>query len=254
MKGHPAFDGKRGYWLRQLSDCAEASFGELCDTLVEYGGSSPALYAKVADGNTWQGDIDPKTPLWSFDGLAALWTLCKDKGVAFAPVVVPRGDQGESFFHGAIAAQCSCLIVDIEAGMGFYPATRTPEIPGYWAQLRVNAPNAFLVSQPDPRNLESVYTADSIAYIDAFSAQHYVGWTDVGWTDVVREVKSFDTIRQYQKPSYPILYGVGNADIVSTFWRAIRDYSLGFSLFRLGVMGPREFQWTAALKLPGEAV
>lgn len=252
MSNDSAFHGRRGYWLRQLSDCAESDFSELLHTLIAYGGRSPSLWAKVMDGVTAQGTIDPKTPLHSLGDVAGLQAQCSLMGVGFAPVVVPRGIGGEVALHASVALGIGCLVVDIEAGQGFWDQSSTDGIPGYWLQLRSLAPNAYLVSQPDPRNLESVYTSESLSYFDAFAPQHYVGWTDVGWTDVVAEVARFDWIRALGKDVYPTLWGTGDAAIAATFWRAVRDYSAGNCAFNLGAIGPRQFGWLSALKLPAE--
>lgn len=210
--------------------------------------------AKCADGATWQGQIDPKTPLLSIADVLNLQSLCYAAGVAFAPVVVPRGEEYEDEVHAAIAKACGCLVVDIESGSGFYDQAPTSEIPGYWQSIRTLAPDAWLVSQPDPRNLDSVYDSESRQHFDAYSAQHYVGWTDVGWNDVVKEVQRYDTIAANGKDCYPILYGTGDAATVSTFWRAIRDYAQGVAFFSLGTIGPSQFETCRGLKLPGEPV
>lgn len=247
-------NGRRGYWLRQLSDCAEPDFAALLKTLQQYAGPSASLYAKCMDGATWQGTIDPKTPLNSVQDVLGLMAQCAQAGVDFAPVVVPRGEQDETAAHAALASAVGALIVDIETGSGFYDGAPVDTIPWYWYDLRVGAPMAFLVSQPDPRNLESVLTAECLDYFDAFAAQHYVGWTAVGWSDPVTEVARFDAIRAFGKPCYPLLYAEGDAPTFQTFWRAVRDYSGGVGFFKLGTMGPQEFAAATACKLPQEPV
>lgn len=254
MSDPRAFANRRGYWLRQLSDCAERDFLEVAQTLTQYGGGSPALYAKCMDGLTWQGEIDGKTPLNSVDDVRRVALICNQQNIEFAPVVVPRGQSGEAQAHGELAVAVGSLLVDIELGPGFWDSAPPSGIPGYWAGVRAAAPDAWLVSQPDPRNLSAVLTSQSLDSIDAFAAQHYVGWSGVGWDDVVQEVHRFDAIASYGKPCYPTLYPEGVGSEVAVFWRAVRDYSAGFQCFRFGVMGPREFELARALKLPGEAL
>lgn len=253
-KNDAAFAFRRGYWLRQLSDCAESDFAAVLVTLKQYGGTAPALYAKCMDGTTWQGQIDSKTPINTVTDVKLLQSQCWDAGVAFSPVVVPRGETGESAAHGALAEAIGCIVVDIEAGAGFYDGAPTSTIPAYFQQLRQAAPDSFIMGQPDPRNLSSVYFDQSVPSLDGVAAQHYIGWDSVGWTDVVAEVESFDAIHARGLPCYPTLYGEGDGATVSTFWRAVKDYSRGLQFFRFGVMGPAEFSLARSCLLPGEAI
>jgi hypothetical protein len=247
-------DNHRGYWCRQLSDCSEPDFSAVLDTLEQYGGTSPALWQKTADGVTLQGSIDPKTPLTTISEVYTLATLCASRSIPFIPVVVPRGDAGEAEIHAIIAGITGCLVVDIESGAGFYDGAPPSTIPAYFALLREAAPDAFLVAQPDPRNLDSVLLTQWLDAIDGIAAQHYVGWKDLGWTDVPGEVASFDSIRALGKPVYPTIYGTGSMGMVATFWRAVRDYAAGLCVFRFGALGPAEYAWLQQLRLPGEAV
>lgn len=252
MKNGEAFAGRRGYWLRQLSDCAEPDFAALIQTLLTYGGSAPALYAKVYDGITPQGRIDPKTPILGLGDVLALQAQCYTAGVAFAPVVVPRARQGEIALHAQVAQACGCIVVDYEVGNGFVPAGNPGYPATYWSGLRQAAPDAWVVTQPDPRNLNDSGFWQNVGNYDGVAAQHYVGWAEVMWADVVAEVGRYDAILSTGLPCYPTLYGVGDAPTVSTFWRAVRDYSEGLQFFSLGPMGPRAFELARGCKLPGE--
>lgn len=254
MANDGAFRGRRAYWLRQLSDCAESSFEQVLATLLEWGGSAPALWVKAMDGDAYQGQVDPETPLRGLREVTDLQALGLVMGVPVAPVVVPRGIEGEWQYHTQLANACGSLIVDVESGKGFWDQSSLDNISVYWYQLRVGAPDAYLVTQPDGRAVEAVSTTLCMPYYDAVSAQHYVGWTAAGWGDVVTEVRRFDYLRQLGKPCYPLLWGMGDFAQASTFWRAVRDYSDGVGFFRFGTMGPNQFGSAGAFKLPAEPV
>lgn len=253
-QGRGAIYNRRGYWLRQLSDCAEADFSQVLTTLAMFGGTNPGLYPKCMDGVTWQGEVDAKTPLQSVTDVFMLWQECFSAGVAMAPVVVPRGDPGESDAHGALAARIGSIIIDAEAGTGFYDRSPISTLPSYVAQVRQAAPDAYIVWQPDPRNAESVLTSQVVGFIDCLASQHYVGWDSAGWSDVVSEVGRFDALRAYGVECAPTLYGEENHAEESVFWRAVRSYSIGVQFFRFGTMGVPDFTAAASCILPFEAV
>src|SRR4051812_12825545 len=106
--------GRCGVWLRQLKpDCGESTLAEVLTTMHNYGGYD-LLCLKVMDGLDYQGRFDVTLPVNSLSDIVAVRDLCHQNGVAFCPVVVPRGIRGEGELHGAIANAIGCLMCDIE--------------------------------------------------------------------------------------------------------------------------------------------
>lgn len=253
MSIREALAGTRGLWLRQVSDTGEGTIAGIIATMQAYVGGPLVLYLKVCDGTTWQGDIDAKTPIHSLADVQAVARQCVAAGIGFCPVIVPRGGAKEAAQHAAIAGALGVACFDLEAGAGFWDQSSTAGIPAYCQAIRQQAPNAYLIVQPDPRNLSAVHVPDGIAGWDCIAAQHYIGWTDVGWTDVVAEVARFDAIHVLGFDCIPTLYGVGNAGMVATFWRAVADQSLAVQAFAFGSMSGPQLRAFGALPMPALA-
>lgn len=114
-------DGRTGYWLRQFGDTSERTLARILETVTGLGGGN-MLVQKVADGTTWQGQIDAATPIRSYDDIHAFKRACETAGVLFCPVVVPRGRDpyGEAAMHANIANIAGLLMTDIEPYPGFF--------------------------------------------------------------------------------------------------------------------------------------
>lgn len=256
--------GRRGYWLRQLGDCAEPDIAAILATIQDYGGGD-LLVMKVMEGSTWQGAIDPKTPVQSISDVLAIKQQCADAGAAFCPVALPRGidPAGEARAHAAIASACRALIVDLQPYAGFWDgigpggsSTRS-QIPAYCAALRAAAPDAYLVIQPDP----SPAGLDGIAFsviagagsFNGFAGQHYVGDTESGRLNVDEEVRRFELLAATGLEPYVALFGSGDTVLPAQFWQRVRDRARGFHVVRLGVMDAKHLQAFAALPLASPA-
>lgn len=252
MSIRDALQNTRGVWLRQLSDVGEADFDAVITTLQQYVGGKIVLYPKVMDGTTWQGQIDPKTPIKSLADVQALLSLCVSRGIGCVPVVVPRGVSGEAVAHAQIAIVAGCGCFDIEQGPGFWDSSPLAGIPAYWQALRQAAPTAYLINQPDPRNLSSTFVQQCAPLVDAISGQHYVGWQTYG-VDVLKEFDRFDAIAALGRDLLPILWGVGDWRVVDGFWRGVAGQCLGVSAFSFGPMNGAQLEALGALQFPPAA-
>jgi len=245
--------GRVGLWLRQFGDTAERTIDRILDTMRDYGGYN-LLCLKVADGLTWQGQIDAHTPVRSVDGVMAISATCAARGVALCPVVVPRGRDiaGEAAMHGMIARNLGCLMTDIEPYAGFWDQAPHARIPDYTRALRQAAGDAYLVNQPDPREgpVRDARVVESAGSFDAICAQHYVGWAAVGWTNVDLEVQRFDQLAGLAKDMYVTLYGVERTDLAAAFWERVKDRAGGFHCFALGPMDADQLQHFGGLPMP----
>lgn len=248
MRGRNALVGRMGIWLRQYSDTAERTLTRIIDTLHAYGGYD-LLVLKVADGLNWQSANDPTMPLRSTNDLLAIQSFCESRGVSFCPVVVPRGLRGEAQFHGEIARAAGVLMTDIEPYQHFWDQAPYDQIPWYTRELRQEASGAYLVNQPDPRiaGRRDAKVDETAGHFDAICAQHYVGWSSVGWTDVANEVRSFDSLAALGREMYVTLYGVERIDLAGAFWRHVVDRSLGGHVFAMGVMNAEELRFFGGL-------
>lgn len=231
------------YWLRQRGDLVPPTYDTALAWMKEQGGSSTLLH-KVADGKTWQGAIDPATPVYSLAAVKAVRATLRDiSNVTMVPVVNPRGiREGEAQFHAAIAQQEGILVVDLEPYPGFWDTSPTSLIPTYCAELRRDAPDAYLVLQGDPRRFEDTVglsLAEVAPAFDAFANQHYVGDTTTQWTDVEAEIDRFYRIKEaalLHNPFldfYATLWGLGNTNLAVRFGHAIAPECYGFNVFAL---------------------
>ena len=256
--------GRRGYWLRQFSDTAEGTLDRILDTLTQIGGGD-CLCLKVADGTTWQGVIDPSTPVRMVEDIVALKGLCEARGVSFLPVVVPRGRNvaAEAAMHGEIARAAGCLMTDIEpydqffdGGDGRFDPVDYTNILAYAGALRVAAGDAYLINQPDPRGwaARDGRVEETAQFYDGIAAQHYVGWASVGWVGVQEEVSRFEQMARHGRDMYVTLYGVERTDLAAAFWEQVRGRCLGDNVFALGPMNATQLRHFAALPKAGGSV
>lgn len=233
--------GRTAWWLRQLKpDCGENTIAQVLQTMKDYGGGD-CLCLKVMDGLDYQGTFDVTLPINSLSDILAVRDLCHSMGVAFCPVVLPRGLIGEAEKHGAIAAAVGCLMIDLERGSGYWDHHDVSGIPIYAQALRVAAGDAYLINQPDPR--DSYVCEAPKAFFDAVCAQHYVGWSDVGWTDVNLEVNRFYSLSPLYRDAYVTLYGKDRIDLAVTFWESVMQRAEGFCVFSFGPMDGAELNY-----------
>lgn len=252
MRFNP-MDGRMGLWLRQMSDTGEGNLDAILDTMRDYGGFN-LLCPKVADGMTWQGQINPATPIRSVDDILVMKATCEARGVALCPVVVPRGRDiaGEAALHGMIARNLGCLMTDIEPYPGFWDQSPTARIPEYTRALRQAAGDAYLINQPDPREqaVKDTRVIETAADFDAMCAQHYVGWESVGWTNVDIEVERFHRLNTEGLDMYVTLYGTERIDLAGAFWERVHDDAGGFHCFALGSMNADQLRAFGGLSRP----
>lgn len=255
MRKRPLY-GRKGFWLREFADTAEGSLAAILTTLTGIAGSS-CLCLKVADGVDWVGSYDAKTPIGNVADLAMAMAVCELAGVTLLPVVVPRGIAGEAEFHGTIAQTCGALMVDIEPYAGFYDQAPLATIPIYWRSLRAAAGDAYLMAQPDPRQSGWIdgKVSESWAFFDAICAQHYVGWQQVGWTNLAYEISLVKWITSYGKDTYVTIYGADPSypfveTLPSDFWRAVQPTVLGLCVFAFGPMNRAQLSAVATLPAP----
>jgi hypothetical protein len=243
--------GRIAYWLRQPSDTGEKTIDKILVTMKTYGNGS-CLAAKVADGLTWQGDIDGTFPCHSISDVLAIKKLCEDNGCSFIPVFVPRGKDpvGEGKFHGAIASAVGAGKVDLEPYTGFYDSNPTTT-PQYAAQLQNSAQGVELVVEPDPRTygLSGIQFDAVVQYFTGISGQHYVGWTSVGWNSVANEVAVFNRLAAYGKDMYVTLYGEEDQNLPVQFWDQVKHKALGACMFAFGPMNGSQLKNFAKLDL-----
>jgi len=247
--------GGVGWWLRQFSDTGEGTLPAIAQTMRDVGGGT-CWMQKVMDGLDWQGEaaIDPSTPITSVATLTAFAQQTKSLGLPLIPIVVPRGanPQAEGQEHGAIAKAVGCLCVDLEPYSGFYDKSPLSTIPQYLSALRAAAGNAYLILQHDPRPYGSsgIGMPGAASSFDAICAQHYVGWSSIGWTNVQQEIASFQALASLGKDLYATVWALGDLSLMSQFWNAILPNCLGFSVFAFGYANETDLQTIAALPKP----
>jgi hypothetical protein len=259
---HRAQYGRIGYWLRQLTpDTGERTLPGVIATILTDGVALDAggcLALKCADGVDFQGAADSSLPINSVADVVAARDLCWQSGVDFLPVVVPRGADpaAEAQLHGSIFSAVGCGMVDLEPYEGFYYPDQST-IPQYVAALRAASGNAYLIVQPDPRpfGLQDIQFTSIYGAFDGICAQHYVGWTGVGWTDVQAEVQRFTALAALGKDMYVTIYAADPSfpaqnTLPVDFWQAVRGVALGVNVFAFGPMNLAQLQAIQAMPRP----
>lgn len=276
---HDPLTGRFGYWLRQFGDTGEAlaaharavnegrayDWREALDAILQnmqqIGGGN-VLCLKVADGLRWQGSIDVLnrdgrfvrlTPIIDVDSLREVRDHCWARGVAFMPVVVPRGVAGEAEFHGQIGIACGALMTDLEPYAGFWDQSPLSLIPVYCEALRAvaSAELVYLVNQPDPRRfgLIDARVQETAKFFDAVCGQHYVGWESVAWIHVDRELQALRDLLKWFSAAHVTLYGIERVDLALAFWAKARELVGGAHVFAFGPMNAAQLQaFATALK------
>ncbi len=250
LKGRELLAYRFGLWNRQFGDTAERTLTGILTTMRDYG-HYDLLVQKVADGTTWQGWIDPATPLRSSQDVIVMQQSCEAWGTTMVPCVVPRGRdiRAEALMHAEIAERASALVVDLEPYEEFWDGSDFSRIPEYWVMLRDAAPTAYLVNQPDPRPwaIDAARTVETAPFYNAIAAQHYVGWSAAQWTSVQREVQAFRDFFPLGKDMYATLYGVDRIDLAAEFWRAVQPAAMGAHAFRMGAMNADQLRFFGGL-------
>jgi hypothetical protein len=247
--------GGVGWWLRQFSDTGEGTVSGIAQTMQQLGGGT-CWMQKVADGLTWQGQADPETPITSMDTLEAFAQATAAAGLPLVPVVVPRGADpaGEGTLHGQIAAALGSLCVDLEPYAGFWDGSDLSQIPVYLQALRAAASDAYLILQHDPREYGSsaIGMPGIASSFDGICGQHYIGWTEVGWTDLAAEVASFQSLAALGRDMYATVWALGDLSLLAQFWSAILPQCQGYSVFAFGYADAAELAAVAALPRPAQ--
>lgn len=253
-------DGTKSIWLRQWGDTGERTFMGIVGTLKAY--KIEVLAQKVGQGLFFQQTFDRITPIGRLDDIRSLADAFAAHGIGFVPVHVPVGRDWEleAGFAADIANVTGTLIVDIEAGPGFWDiaagAAPLDRIPDWFARLRALAPDATIIAQPDPRlHHWRVQRLEEYApFIDGWAAQHYIGIP--GWSDVELELTVLAKLHELGgKPCYPTLYMLADQagrEQAAKFWAQARllPYVRGVQGFAFGSAGPVQLDWFRSLPSP----
>ena len=239
------------YWLRQTGDLANPRpLIEHMAYMREHGGSG-TLTKKVADGLRWQATVAPGDPCADGPTTQALADDFKARGFAFVPVVNVRGVRGEAQFHAEIARRFGTLVIDLEPYEGHWDQADTSLAPVYLRELRAGAPDAYLALQADPRRFWDTagFTIPVTApHVNAYINQHYVGWTEQGWTNVPAEVDRFGRIKASALESNPRL------EFYVTSWGFGVDRAVPFTKqIQAGIYGANVFAYAGPQRVMTDA-
>lgn len=193
------------------------------------------LLVKALDGAVWMSNYDSSAyALSEVNDVSWQSDLCHEHGLYYFawtnPLQMYTGVQ--SHLTAEISKRCDGVFLDVEPYAQFWgPWAPAGLASSFMQAVRKEAPESFLVLQPDPRvnALASIRINEWAPYVDALSGQHY--WSDFH-TDPTQELAHAQALGSlYRLPLLPTL--PGNAPQGSFPVDVISEFP-GYVVWRLG--------------------
>jgi murein DD-endopeptidase MepM/ murein hydrolase activator NlpD len=256
------YDGTVAIWHWRGDSISENSIEEVCQTIKQYAPNAKAVFVKTSDwtpstGAQWMGYWDSKKSL-SIDGPSSIdkWvnTLARFD-LEFHAWCIPRG--------GSLAAETSLIIqacqrpgvksmiLDVEPYEGFWIGGRDGVRP-FMTRIRQAIPGNFHIGlsvDPRPQHYDSIYPQEWFPFVNSVHPQTY--WQTFRDSPEEALQSVYDTWGNYGKPIIPVLQGDASVNSMREAHTLAtqRHKAPGLSWWRLGVIGPAEFD---AVNLPVE--
>lgn len=201
-------EGHRLLQVWQYTAQQEQTLDAVLNTASKYGYTGVLI--KALDGEIWMGDIElSPDALMSLEQVELQVQQAHTKGLLYCcwtnPLYSPPGIL-ESDLTGQIAKRVDALFLDVEPYSQFWGANRESGLATrFMQQVRSNAPDAYIVLQPDPRSdrFAEIRIQEWLPYIDAISGQHYFNDFQVPYTVEIDRIKAIEAL--YGKPVIPTL-------------------------------------------------
>jgi hypothetical protein len=255
---------RRAVWMFDRRLQAEHDADAIVETCRRF--NVDAVQQEVLYGLVYQGQIDGGLAPTSLEAVRAEAARFADAGIDYVPVVVPRGLPGEAQAHGAVAAACGSLVVDLEyegVGPGKEYWNAAPElIEVYARELRAAAPKAAIGWQPDGRIADpkreaewELLVAAVQPYVDCWLPQLYCGWGVYGRGEatVAADLRRFERFLATGRPVAPTLYLSESLAEPLALWQRIDGRAAGVVAFRFGAMDGAALAALQGMALPEPA-
>lgn len=253
------FDRRKAAWAFDRRAQAEHTPAAIIATLQTYGFTG--FHTEVYYGLMPQGQIDGLSPT-TRDGFIAESLAFKNAGIAWVPVVVPRGLAGEAELHAVAAKAAGAIVVDMESDSSgsYWPWSQASQIRIYARALREACGDDVCIGwQPDGRLADpsrvsewNQLVAPCAPYIDAWLPQLYAGWSayGTGTAAIAADMQRYQRFVQLG-PVYPTLYTAESLAEPTGLWAACMGAgATGFVAFRFGSMDGRALSMVRDLPLP----
>ena len=245
------YDGKVGLWHVAGSWVGEPDIATLASSVKQQCPVADAIYVKTSNGKDWQGVFDTK-PSMEINGPSdiAKWvSTLASYGLETHVWCVLKGQDIQAEIARVVEAASvpgvKSMILDVEPYTGYWQGTRA-QVTQLMSGVRSALGQSFHIGiSVDPRrqHYASIYPDAWRPYVNSVHPQVY-------WEEMRREPE--DVLNEtyvvwggYGLPIYPVLQGYASDPNsirrAQDLARSVRG-ATGLSYFRLGVIGPMQFQ------------
>jgi murein DD-endopeptidase MepM/ murein hydrolase activator NlpD len=245
------YEGKVCLWHWEGDAVGEATIGELINTIEQRCPVADSVFVKTSDGGEWQGNYDSKTAMRIDDPSdISRWVSALDgAGLDFHGWCVVRGvdvdDEIDVVSQAASVQGVKSIILDVEPYSQYWQGSRNDVI-RLMSGIRNRIGNSFHIGLSiDPRShwYDDIYPDAWRPYVNSVHPQCYWGTMQRTPEDILTE--AYVVWGGYGLPIYPVLqaHGVSPDSIqqAQDIARSVRG-ATGLSYWRLGVIGPSEFE------------
>jgi murein DD-endopeptidase MepM/ murein hydrolase activator NlpD len=260
------YDNKVGMWHWKGSSLAENTIEDVVRNLKRNAPHVTMLYVKTSDyapsvGARWMGYWDTKRDL-AIDGPQSIdkWVQVLERnGMEFHAWCVPRGldvnAETDLIIQACLRPGVKSMILDVEPYEGFWSGGREGIRP-YMTRIRRALPGSFHIGMtvdPRPHHYNSIFPQEWFPFVNSIHTQSY--WATFRRTPENVLAETFQVWGGYGRPVFPILQGDAEvADMRQAHQLSTQKHAAkSVSWWRLGVIGPVEFQAVNQPIKPGTA-
>jgi murein DD-endopeptidase MepM/ murein hydrolase activator NlpD len=258
------YDSKVAVWHWRGDSLSENTIDEVAQTIKGYAPYVTEVFVKTNDytprsGARWQGYWDTKRAM-AIDGPESIdrWVQTLGRyGLNFHAWCVVRGldlyAETNLIVQACQRPGVKSMILDVEPYEGFWAGGRDGIRP-YMLRIRRQLPGSFHIGMSvDPRShhYESVFPGEWYPFVNSVHPQVY--WETFRKTPAAALQEAFEVWGGFGRPIVPVLQGDAQAaDMRTAHTLAVqRHQAPGLSWWRLGVIGPVEFQAINQPIVPG---
>ncbi len=247
------YDGKIFVWHVYGGMIGEVTIDDIANTLRQYAPAVSGIFVKVLDGTDWIGTFEPgNKPDLAINGPGDInrWVSKLARyNLEFHAWALPKGidPAAEANLMLQVAQQpgVRSLILDVEAGTGFYRGSRETVRP-MMARLRGSLPGTFHIGlsiDPRPNHYDEIFPEEWSPFVGSIHPQVY--WGEFGQSPDGALRVAYSTWGQYGKPIIPVLqaYNIDRASMDRARSIAVHTYNApALSWYTLGGIGPSQFE------------
>lgn len=260
------YDGKVALWHWKGSSLAENTIEEVVQNLKRVAPHVTMLFVKTSDyaastGARWMGYWDTKRDL-AIDGPQSIdkWVQVLERnGMEFHAWCVPRGldvnAETDLIIQACLRPGVRSMLLDVEPYEGFWSGGKDGIRP-FMLRIRRALPGSFHIGMtvdPRPHHYNSIYPQEWFPFVNSIHTQSY--WATFRRPPDAVLKETFQVWGNYGRPVFPILQGDAElADMNQARQLSTQTHGAkSVSWWRLGVIGPVEFQAVNQPIRPGTA-